>query len=168
MRRPIAFLIVVAAFGGLCASAPATAAGIDLVQPVAGPIIRHYEQPPDPYSAGHRGLDFAAREGSIVVAAASGTVAFAGPVGGTIALSIDHADGYRTTYSYLDAVLVKKGQNVVQGQAIARSGIGHPGESPAHLHFGVRLGSDYVDPEPLLLASIRRNLWRVVWLGPIP
>ena len=23
-------------------------------------------------------------------------------------------------------------------------------------------------PEPFLLASIRRNIWRVIWLAPIP
>jgi murein DD-endopeptidase MepM/ murein hydrolase activator NlpD len=145
----------------------ARAADLDLVQPIHGPISRHFEQPPTPYSAGHRGIDFAAPVGTTVVAAAPGTVAFAGPVGGSISVSIDHAGGLRTTYSFLSAALVKKGQLVSQGQPIARSGPGAAGEDP-NLHFGLRSGTNYLDPEPYLLASIRRNIWRVIWLAPVP
>ncbi|HEV2685979.1 MAG TPA: M23 family metallopeptidase, partial [Actinomycetota bacterium] len=142
-------------------------ASIDLVQPVAGPITRHFEPPPTPYAAGHRGIDFGAPVGTRVVAAAAGTVSFAGQVGGSLFVSVDHAGGLRTTYSFLSAILVKKGQAVVQGQPIATSGRGAAGEQP-NLHFGLRSGADYLDPEPYLLASIRRNLWRVIWLAPIP
>ena len=102
-----------------------------------------------------------------MVAAAAGTVAFAGQVGGSLFISIDHPGGLRTTYSFLSAVLVRKGQAVAQGQLIAKSGPGAVGEQP-NLHFGLRSGDDYLDPEPYLLASIRRNLWRVIWLAPIP
>jgi murein DD-endopeptidase MepM/ murein hydrolase activator NlpD len=94
-------------------------------------------------------------------------VSFAGQVGGSLFVSIDHAGGLRTTYSFLSAILVKKGQAVVQGQPIALSGPGAAGEKP-NLHFGLRSGSEYLDPEPYLLASIRRNLWRVIRLAPIP
>jgi len=149
----------------LAPSAPS--ATIDLVQPVAGPITRHFEPPATPYSAGHRGIDFGAPVGTKVVAAAAGTVSFAGPVGGSLFVSIDHPGGLRTTYSFLSAVLVKKGQAVGQGQLIAKSGPGAAGEQP-NLHFGLRSGTDYLDPEPYLLASIRRNLWRVIWLAPNP
>jgi murein DD-endopeptidase MepM/ murein hydrolase activator NlpD len=145
----------------------ARAASLDLVQPIHGPITRHFEQPPTPYSAGHRGIDFGAPVGTTVVAAAAGTVAFAGAVGGSLFVSIDHPGGLRTTYSFLGAVLVKKGQVVSQGQVVARSGPGATGEKP-NLHFGLRSGADYLDPEPYLLASIRRNIWRVIWLSPIP
>jgi murein DD-endopeptidase MepM/ murein hydrolase activator NlpD len=94
-------------------------------------------------------------------------VSFAGQVGGSLFVSIDHPGGLKTTYSFLSAVLVKKGQTVAQGSQIARSGPGASGEDP-NLHFGLRSGTDYLDPEPYLLASIRRNLWRVIWLAPIP
>jgi murein DD-endopeptidase MepM/ murein hydrolase activator NlpD len=163
MRRLLALLAVVA----VSAAPAASSATIDLVQPVPGPISRHFEQPPTPYSSGHRGIDFRAGVGTLVVAAAAGTVSFAGQVGGSLFVSIDHPGGLRTTYSFLSAVLVKKGQAVAQGRQIARSGPGAGGEEP-NLHFGLRSGADYLDPEPYLLASIRRNLWRVIWLAPIP
>jgi murein DD-endopeptidase MepM/ murein hydrolase activator NlpD len=163
MRRLLALLAVVA----VCAVPSASSAAIDLVQPAPGPISRHFEPPPTPYSAGHRGIDFRAPVGTPVVAAAAGTVSFAGQVGGSLFVSIDHPGGLKTTYSFLSAVLVKKGQTVAQGSQIARSGPGAAGEDP-NLHFGLRSGTDYLDPEPYLLASIRRNLWRVIWLAPIP
>jgi murein DD-endopeptidase MepM/ murein hydrolase activator NlpD len=150
----------------LTPQASSSAAGPDLLQPVDGPIVRHFEPPPTPYSAGHRGIDFGVPIGTTVVAAADGTVSFAGAVGGSLFVSIDHPGGLRTTYSFLSAVLVKKGQLVTQGQPVARSGPGAAGESP-NLHFGLRSGDDYLDPEPYLLASIRRNLWRVISLAPI-
>ena len=102
-----------------------------------------------------------------MVAAAAGTVSFAGQVAGSLFVSIDHPGGLRTTYSFLSLVMVKKGQAVTQGQQIAKSGPGAAGEQP-NLHFGLRSGADYLDPEPFLLAAIRRNLWRVIWLAPIP
>jgi murein DD-endopeptidase MepM/ murein hydrolase activator NlpD len=163
MRKLLALVAVVAVF----AAPAASSAAIDLVQPVPGPISRHFEPPPTPYSAGHRGIDFRAPVGTPVVAAAAGTVSFAGQVGGSLFVSIDHPGGLKTTYSFLSAVLVKKGQTVAQGSRIARSGPGAAGEDP-NLHFGLRSGTDYLDPEPYLLASIRRNIWRVIWLAPIP
>lgn len=163
MRR----LLICVALVSFVLAPVAKGATLDLVQPVAGPITRHFEPPPTPYAAGHRGIDFGAPVGTRVVAAAAGTVSFAGQVGGALFVSIDHPGGLRTTYSFLSVVLVKKGQVVVQGQLIAKSGAGAAGEQP-NLHFGLRSGDDYLDPEPYLLASIRRNLWRVVWLAPIP
>jgi murein DD-endopeptidase MepM/ murein hydrolase activator NlpD len=163
MRRLLALLGVAA----VCAAPGASGAAIDLIQPIPGPISRHFEPPPTPYSAGHRGIDFRAPVGTAVVAAAAGTVSFAGQIGGSLFVSIDHPGGLKTTYSFLSAVLVKKGQAVSQGQLIARSGPGAAGEDP-NLHFGLRSGTDYLDPEPYLLASIRRNIWRVIWLAPIP
>src|SRR5438445_11223636 len=163
MRRALLCLALLS----FLAAPGARGVSLDLVQPVAGPITRHFEQPPTPYAAGHRGIDFGAPVGTTVVAAAGGTVSFAGQVGGSLFVSIDHPGGLRTTYSFLSAILVKKGQVVSQGQAIARSGPGAAGEKP-NLHFGLRSGADYLDPEPYLLASIRGNLWRVIHLAPIP
>jgi len=101
-----------------------------------------------------------------VVASNGGTVAFAGPVGGQLFVSIDHADGIRTTYSYLSAVLVKKGQVVTRGQPVARSGAGDAGATQPVLHFGTRRGADYLDPEPFLLDGLRREPWRAIRLAP--
>src|SRR6266566_428872 len=72
--------------------------------PVTGPVIRGFEAPPDPYSAGHRGIDIATAFGSPMVAAQDGVVSFAGFVAGSLFISIDHSGGVRTTYSWLSAV----------------------------------------------------------------
>lgn len=171
MRR-WAVLVLVVAVVGVPEWAPRAAVlgaaerRLDYVQPVRGPIVRHFEPPPTPYAAGHRGVDFGAPAGSTVTASASGTVAFAGSVGGALYVSIDHADGLRTTYSYLSAILVRSGSPVAQGEAIARSGAGHPGATEPHLHFGVRRGDEYLDPEEILAESLRRNVWRAVALAP--
>ena len=150
----------------LIPAGPAHATFADYVRPVIGPVARHFEPPPGPYAAGHRGIDLAVPVGTKVVAVAAGTVAFAGQVGGTNAVSIDHPDGLRSTYSYLSGVLVRAGDQVVQGTPVAYSGVGHGAETPPVLHLGLRRGSEYLDPEPLLVESMRRNRWRVIRIAP--
>ncbi len=133
--------------------------------PVVGPVIRGFDLPDDPYGRGHRGIDIAASVGTTIVAPADGTVSFAGPVGGHLFLTIDHGGGLSSTYSWLTANLLSKGDPVTRGQAVALTGWGHPGESIPHLHFGVRLDGAYVDPMgylgPISLASFVR-------LAPFP
>src|SRR5437764_10915814 len=119
--------------------------------PVTGPVIRPFEPPPNPYSAGHRGIDIAVPFGTPMRAANDGIVAFAGWVGGELFISIDHADGVRTTYSWLSSVTVKKAQSVRKGQLIGATGRGHPDLPQPQLHFGARVGSTYIDPLPLLV-----------------
>lgn len=132
-----------------------------------GPIIRHFEPPPTPFAAGHRGIDLEVPVGTIVVAANDGVVAFAGPVAGELFVSIDHSDGIRTTYSFVSSVLVSRGDAVARGAAIALSGPGHAGSTSPHLHFGARIGDAYIDPEPLLLDGLRRDLSQAIRLVPI-
>src|SRR5690349_12095515 len=142
----LALFLAVLLVGGRAAAADAPTGG-SYAWPVVGPVIRGYELPNGQYGAGHRGIDIAAPFGSPVHAAEAGTVSFAGWVAGALFLSIDHPDGYRSTYSWLSAVSVKKGDTVARDQVVAASGHGHPDvPSPTHLHFGVRLGSQYMDP----------------------
>jgi murein DD-endopeptidase MepM/ murein hydrolase activator NlpD len=145
-RRLVPVCVLIFASSVLLSSgSPATAHGT-WQWPVVGPVIRGYDPPSSPYGSGHRGIDIAAPYGSSVVAAASGTVSFAGPVGGKLYVTIDHGGSLASTYSFLSKVLVKKGTKVAAGQLIALSGFGHPGETPSHLHFGVKLGDSYMDP----------------------
>ena len=118
--------------------------------PVVGPVIRGFEPPSGPFSAGHRGIDIAVPFGTPIRAPNDGIVSFAGWIGGALYLSIDHPDGVRTTYSWLSAVAVHKGQSVQRGDLIASTGHGHPEVPTPHLHFGARIGSDYIDPMFLL------------------
>jgi murein DD-endopeptidase MepM/ murein hydrolase activator NlpD len=115
--------------------------------PLRGPIVRGYEQPANPYASGHRGIDIGAPVGTQVKASADGVVHFAGKVAGSLFVSIDHDGGMQTTYSWVSEVDTRKGAQVHKGDVIALSGTGHPGSSePTHLHFGVKLDGDYVDP----------------------
>src|SRR2546422_29121 len=133
--------------------------------PVVGPVIRGFEPPPNPYAPGHRGIDIGAPFGSDMVAAQDGTVAFSGWVGGSLFISIDHADGVRTTYSWISAAEVRRGDVVTRGQEIGKTGQGHPGSITPHLHFGARVGTTYIDPMLLLEHGSVAGL---IHLAPLP
>jgi murein DD-endopeptidase MepM/ murein hydrolase activator NlpD len=143
MRR-IAPLVLVACL--LPAGGVARAGAADWTWPVLGPILRGFDPPDSPYGSGHRGIDIGAAEGTTVVAPAPGVVTFAGPVGGRLFLTIDHGGGVESTYSWLSALLVRRGDTVAPGTPIAATGWGHTGSPVPHLHLGVRLDDVYVDP----------------------
>jgi murein DD-endopeptidase MepM/ murein hydrolase activator NlpD len=120
--------------------------------PMVGPpsVVRPFSPPPQPWLPGHRGVDLGAAAGVLVLAAGAGTVHFAGWVAGTGVVSIDHANGLRTTYEPV-LPLVHAGQTVRTGDPIGVLQAGHPGcPAPACLHWGLRRGSDYLDPLSLL------------------
>jgi murein DD-endopeptidase MepM/ murein hydrolase activator NlpD len=142
---------------------PARAAG-DWTWPVPGPVIRGFDPPDSPFGSGHRGIDIAAAPGTPVVAAADGSVAFAGPVGGRLFVTLDHGGGLESTYSFLSSLAVRRGDVVAQGQMLARSGSGHAGSLVPHLHFGVRLLDVYVDPLGYLAPM---EVWRFIRLAPL-
>jgi murein DD-endopeptidase MepM/ murein hydrolase activator NlpD len=142
---------------------PARAAG-DGTWPVSGPVIRAFDPPDNPFGSGHRGIDVAAGAGTSVRAAAAGSVAFAGPVGGRLFVTIDHGAGLESTYSFLTALSVRRGAIVSQGQTIGRSGSGHAGALVPHLHFGVRLADVYVDPLDYLGPV---EVWQYIRLAPL-
>jgi murein DD-endopeptidase MepM/ murein hydrolase activator NlpD len=114
--------------------------------PVGGIVLRRFDGPETPFGSGHRGIDIAAAVGTTVTAPEAGTVAFAGTVGGDLFVTLDHGAGLTSTYSWVSEALVRRGDVVPRGGAIARSGPGHPGSETPHLHFGVRLDGAYLDP----------------------
>ena len=132
--------------------------------PVVGTVIRFFEPPPTPYSAGHRGIDIAVPFGTPVHASAAGTVTFAGWVAGAMFVTVDHGDGIRTSYSFLSGFTVSKDQAVKAGQVIGFTGHGHPDVSTPHLHFGARVDGVYVDPL-LLLGGV--DLVDLIRLAPL-
>ena len=82
-----------------------------------------------------------------VRAAADGEVIFAGPVGGALHVTVRHADGLRTSYSFLAAIDVA-GRRSGSGRAAV---VGWPSEV---FHFGVRApDGTYLDPELLCRAG---------------
>jgi len=131
--------------------------------PLPGPIVvlRRFEPPPTPYSAGHRGVDLGASRGSLVLAASAGRVSFAGRVAGRGVVVIAHGDGIRTEYEPV-APLVSTGQVVTSGQPIGRVRGTHDGQPPDRcLHWGARRGSEYINPLLLLrpLGPVRLLRW---------
>ncbi len=119
--------------------------------PVDGVVVDPFRAPPGPYAAGNRGLEYATAPGATVVAAGDGEVVFAGAVGGTLHLTVLHPDGLRTSYSFLAAVLVARGQHVAAGQPIGVAG--------DHLHLGVRDPSGtYLDPALLFAGRLHPSV----------
>lgn len=98
------------------------------------------------YQRFHSGMDFGADYGTIIQAADSGTVIFAGWYGGYgNAVIIDHGNGLTTLYAHTSEFYVVEGQGVQRGQAIAAVGSTGLSTGP-HLHFEVRRDGEPVDP----------------------
>ncbi|MFP4636338.1 MAG: peptidoglycan DD-metalloendopeptidase family protein [Nitriliruptoraceae bacterium] len=121
-------------------------------RPVDGAVLRGFDPPDPPYSAGHRGVDLEAAAGDVVRTAAPGRVAFAGALAGSGWVSVQHDDGIVTTYGVLGELAVAPGVTVVAGQPLGRlENPGHDDPGPAHgLHWGARRNGRYVDPLELL------------------
>ena len=99
----------------------------------------------------HEGLDIAAPEGSPVRALADGVVTWAGPSGSYgNRVTIDHGDGWQTTYAHQRSVDVEVGQRVAGGQQIGA--VGSTGRSTGpHLHLEVVRNGEHIDPEAVLV-----------------
>ncbi|MGQ0669573.1 MAG: murein hydrolase activator EnvC family protein [Actinomycetota bacterium] len=133
--------------------------------PVVGPVVRAFDPPSTPFGAGHRGIDIAVPYGTSIAAPAPGVVSFAGPVGGQLFVSVDHGGGLVTSYSWLSIVAVRRGDAMIPGTILGLTGVGHPGLTITHLHFGARQDGVYIDPMSLLSAGSVVDLIR---LAPIP
>jgi murein DD-endopeptidase MepM/ murein hydrolase activator NlpD len=164
MKRALLLAVLVSLIS-VAPSIPASASGT-WMWPVVGPVIRGFDPPGSTYGSGHRGIDIAAPVGRIVRAPAPGVVTFAGNVGGRLFVTIDHGGGLLSTCSFVSSVLVHRGDVVVQGQDIARSGTGHAGDPVANVHLGVRLAGSYVDPMDYLVPMSIVDLIRLAPIAP--
>ena len=101
----------------------------------------------------HNGLDIAVAEGTDVIAVKSGTVtevrtsATYGKV-----LKYDTTDGYTVMYAHLSKVLVQKGEEIRQGQVVAKSGNTGLSTGP-HLHYSLWKDEELLDPMEYLSAE---------------
>lgn len=101
----------------------------------------------------HGGIDLGCKVGTEIKSIADGNVTAAGALDDKCGdgISIEHADGFKSSYCHLSAVKVKKGDQIQQGQIIGLSG-GEPGAPGAgnskgpHLHLTLKKNGERVDP----------------------
>lgn len=103
----------------------------------------------------HTGMDLLSAIGTEVLASGDGVVEnvrrSSRNEGNSVI--IDHKNGYKTLYSHLGDILVRRGEKVRQGSVIAR--VGNTGMSFApHLHYEIILRDSIVDPGNYFFATL--------------
>jgi len=96
----------------------------------------------------HLGIDYAARRGTPIVAAGSGTISYAARMGSYGKLiKIRHADGYETRYAHMKSFRrgIHRGKRVKKGQTIGYVGTTGRSTGP-HLHFELRKHGRAINP----------------------
>lgn len=98
----------------------------------------------------HSGSDFAAAQGSPIVAAADGVVTYSGwRVGYGNLVEIKHENGFFTRYGHCSRAIAKVGDRVDAGDLIAL--VGSTGRSTGpHLHFEVIKDGNRLNPLPFV------------------
>lgn len=144
---------------GVNASNKVVNLGISLIRPVSGTVTSRFGAR---WGRSHKGIDIGAPKGTIIKAAASGTVTtvqtgcthnYNGNCGcgggyGNY-LIISHGNGVQTVYGHCTSILVKNGQTVSQGQTIAT--VGSTGQSYGnHLHLEIRVNGVAQNPQNYL------------------
>ena len=123
-------------------------------KPRGRPILKgwtssYYGKRTDPFSgklAMHKGMDFAGKEGSEIIAVASGVVTWAGDrYGYGHLVEINHGNGYTTRYGHNAKLLVEVADSVEKGQAISQMGSTGRSTGP-HVHFEVLKNDRQIDP----------------------
>lgn len=119
------------------------------LRPTKGEVMLGWKRRPD--GNGHEGIDFAAKVGDRVQAAAAGKVIYAGdePQRFGRLVVIDHGNDWYSAYGHLSRVTVKRGEDVRAGERIGLAGDTGKAERP-ELHFEIRKDRKPVDPAPLL------------------
>ncbi|HET7755198.1 MAG TPA: peptidoglycan DD-metalloendopeptidase family protein [Anaeromyxobacteraceae bacterium] len=98
----------------------------------------------------HYGTDFKGRVGDPVLAANDGRVTLVRDAWTSgLSVVVFHGAGVHSVYFHLSKSLVREGDVVKRGQRIGRVGASGRASGP-HLHWGVRIGDLYVDPEAVL------------------
>ena len=124
----------------------APASTISLIWPAQGNVIRGFD------GKNSKGIDIGNAPGTQVVAAAAGTVVYAGNGlrGYGNLLIVKHNADFLTAYAHNRALLVKEGQSVTQGQAVAE--MGDSDTDRVMLHFELRYKGSSIDPSRYLPA----------------
>lgn len=121
--------------------------------PAQGRLTSRYGNRKNPFGRGtrfHKGIDIANSYGTSIKAAGSGTVTFSGTRSGYgRVVIIKHNSEYETLYAHNSQNLVKVGDKVEKGQAIAK--MGSTGRSTGcHLHFEIHKNGKTINPLTVL------------------
>lgn len=123
--------------------------GVIFSNPLSNPDCAGYSESRG-FLPWHNGSDLARAGGCPIRAACEGTVTFTGwsSYGEGYNVRIDCGNGVRTDYYHGDGnIWVSPGQYVSRGQDIMY--MGNTGNSTGtHLHFGLRLNGEFIDPRP--------------------
>ena len=122
---------------------------LPLGKPVNSRITSNYGTRKDPFTGKpkkHRGIDFAGKIGTELMAVAPGRVVSAGErVGYGTTVEIDHGLGFTTLYAHLSQILVSRGGWVRPGTVIGLAGSSGRSTGP-HLHYEIRYKGAPFDP----------------------
>lgn len=125
-----------------------------------GWISSYFGMRNDPFSgkrAMHKGMDFAGKEGSEVVAVAAGVITWVGErYGYGNLVEINHGKGYVTRYGHNETTLVEIGDRIKQGQVIATMGSTGRSTGP-HVHFEVLHNGKTVNPTKYISTKRTRD-----------
>jgi len=115
----------------------------------AGWLSSYFGKRTDPFNGRqemHKGIDFAGKMGSDVLATAAGVVTWAGKRYGYGQLvEINHGSGISTRYGHCEKILVKVGQKVKQGERIGLMGSSGRSTGP-HVHYEVLKDGHQINP----------------------
>ncbi|MBQ8686610.1 MAG: peptidoglycan DD-metalloendopeptidase family protein [Alphaproteobacteria bacterium] len=118
-------------------------------KPVNSRITSNYGTRKDPFTGKpkkHRGIDFAGKIGTELMAVAPGRVVSAGErVGYGTTVEIDHGLGFTTLYAHLSQIIVSRGDWVRPGTVIGLAGSSGRSTGP-HLHYEIRYKGAPFDP----------------------
>lgn len=113
-------------------------------------ITSKYGKRKDPFTGEqkqHKGIDFAGKIGTELMAVAPGRVISAGErVGYGTTVEIDHGLGFTTLYAHLSKITVSRGDWVRPGTIIGLGGSSGRSTGP-HLHYEIRYKGNPFDPE---------------------
>lgn len=122
---------------------------LPLGKPVKSRVTSNYGTRNDPFTGKpkkHRGIDFAGKIGTELMAVAPGRVVSAGErVGYGTTVEIDHGLGFTTLYAHLSQILVSRGDWVRPGTVVGLAGSSGRSTGP-HLHYEIRYKGAPFDP----------------------
>ncbi|GAA5139210.1 M23 family metallopeptidase [Thalassotalea piscium] len=114
-----------------------------------GWLSSYYGVRKDPFNgrpAMHKGVDFAGKENTHVIATAAGVVSWASErYGYGQLIEIDHGKGIKTRYGHNKELLVNVGDVVNKGQSIALMGSTGRSTGP-HVHYEILRNNKHIDP----------------------